>query len=799
MSPGRRTPSAAQRALFAGAAAALWLHAPAFAQHRQQATAPGAAGKPRADAPSPDGLAPDELYMEADRLTRDDKAKRTTAEGNVEIRYQGRTLRADRVVYDEGQDHREGVIRAMGHVEIVNADKTVEYADELVLDDKMSAGAARGFSARLLQNGKLASATVVRRSADLQELDRAIYTPCVICVNDHPKAPSWSISADRAVQDKQKRLIFYRNAKVRILGVPVLYFPVFWHADPSANRVSGLLAPRLGSNSRRGFSYEQPYLWAATPSMDIILSPQINSKVNPFLNGEVHKLFATGEIDLRFGYTYERDIDNEGHKFGDLTSRSYILGRGAFHVDDNWLLGFTAERASDRLIFDKYDVGNVFQSRGPYVADDRRLISQLFAIRQDRQSYFSAAAMSIQGLRASQTTAGELENNRVFPTIAPLIEERYDPDLVVFGGRLNLLGSAVVLTRSQSPDSPTLPGIDSRRVTAQVDWRRSFILPVGLRIDPFLQLRADGYSVGDVPTGIGVQVESKALGRGLATAGADISYPLYRRWGDSTVVLEPLVQLAASPKARQVVIGRDSTGNPIYLDEDSGSFQFDETNLFEADKFPGYDLYEDGARVNLGGRATVMWDDGRRAWVLIGRSYRNRTSDLFLSGSGLHGHASDWIVAGEAQPVKNLTFFARARLDAETFQAHRLEAGTNFQSKFVSGWIRYFQQDAETTGLAIDTVTGLPTSTTAGQKQQNMDVGGELYLRKNWGLTLYGSRDFTQNAWVQRDVGVFYHDDCVRVDVIYKREDVVIGRLGPSNQVAVRLTLATLGSAINLR
>src|SRR4030095_11096929 len=81
-------------------------------------------------APSADGLAPDELYMEADLLTRDDKRGVTTAEGNVEIRYQGRTLRADRVVYEEaaettqgqqgsqaqsGQPAQPGVIRAFGH------------------------------------------------------------------------------------------------------------------------------------------------------------------------------------------------------------------------------------------------------------------------------------------------------------------------------------------------------------------------------------------------------------------------------------------------------------------------------------------------------------------------------------------------------------------------------------------------------------------------------------------------------------------------------------------------------------
>jgi LPS-assembly protein len=794
MHSGRRTPSAAQRALLAGAAAVMLIHAPAQAQ--------GAAGGhgAAARAPAPDGLAPDEMYMEADRVTRDDKAKRTTAEGSVEIRYQGRTLRADRVVYDEGTETRGGVIRAYGHVQIINPDQTVEFADEFVLDEKMSAGVAQAFSARLPLNAKVAAATAVRRSADIQELGRAIYTPCPVCdAKGQPKRPTWSITADRVVEDKRRRLIFYRNARIHVKGVPVFWFPVFWHADPGAERASGLMSPRFGASDRRGFSYEQPYLWTATPSMDVVISPQINTKVNPFLNGEIHKRFYSGEVDLRFGYTYERDIDGHGNKFGDETSRSYILGRGAFRVDNNWLLGFTAEQTSDRLIFDKYDIGNVFQSRGPYVADDRRLISQAYAIRQDKNSYFSMAAMEVQGLRASLTTPGELENNRIFPVIAPLVEERYQPDASLLGGRVRFTGSAVALTRDQSPDNPALPGIDSRRVTTAVDWSRSFIMPVGLRVDPFVQLRADGYSLGDVPTGVGLNVTSSTIGRGLATAGADISYPLYRRWQDVTVVLEPLAQVAVSPRARQVNIGHDANGQPIYLNEDSASFEFDESNLFEANKFPGYDLYEDGGRINVGGRGSALWDDGRRASLLIGRTFSSRINTVFLPSSGLRTHASDWIVAGDAQPAKGLSFFARARLDGETFDIHRLETGANFSTKWASGYVRYFEQRAEETGLSVSTVTGVPTSLTAGARQKNMDIGGELYLGKNWGLTVYGNRDFTQDAWVTRDVGVFYHDDCARVDVIYRREDAVIGRLGPTNQVAVRLTLATLGGPINIR
>ncbi|MBS0333812.1 MAG: LPS-assembly protein LptD, partial [Proteobacteria bacterium] len=357
---------------------------------------------------------------------------------------------------------------------------------------------AVGFSLRMKdvkanQEVKVSSDTAVRRSEDLQELNKAIYTPCPICVGDTPKTPTWSISADRVVRDQVHHVIYYRHMRIHVLGVPLIYLPVFWHADPTADRQSGLLAPRIGLNSRRGFSYEQPYLLVFSPSADLTISPQINTKANPFLNLHYREAFSAGVLDLRLGYTHEADLDPEGNRFGDDTNRSYILARGSFKLSDDWIAGFTAERVSDPLLFDKYDIGRVYEARGPYVADDHRLISQAYAIRQDDDSFASIAAFSIQGLRP-------FDNNRTFPVVAPIMEGRYEDPSDVFGGRLRFTASEVTLTRDQSPvnQAALLPGMDSTRVSGEVDWRRSFTSEGGLRVSPFVNVRLDGYNISDI-------------------------------------------------------------------------------------------------------------------------------------------------------------------------------------------------------------------------------------------------------------------------------------------------------------
>ena len=162
MSPRRRTPRAAgKRALLAGAAIAFLWAAQAYAQ------------TPAAPAPSADGLQKDEMYMEADEVVREDDAGLTTANGNIEVRYNGRTLRADKLVYND----KTGVIHAYGHIVVVNADGSSEYADEMVLDEDMRAGVALGFVMFFFNQfaGALAK-------ADIIPLFAAAWAPAVVAL-----------------------------------------------------------------------------------------------------------------------------------------------------------------------------------------------------------------------------------------------------------------------------------------------------------------------------------------------------------------------------------------------------------------------------------------------------------------------------------------------------------------------------------------------------------------------------------------------------------------------------------------
>jgi len=706
-------------------------------------------------APEDDGLGARGFYLESDELIQDDRAQMVTARGEVEVRYRGRTVRAGELIYDI----KSGVITARDHVVIIDPSGGVTFADLMILDEELRAGVAQGFSARLANNVKIAADTAVRRSDTVNELNKAIYTPCEICAADPTHPPTWSIRADKVVEDRDKQIIYYRNAVIELFGMPVFYAPVFWHPDPSAERKSGLLPPKIVFSERRGLSYEQPYALIISPSEDLVISPQLNTNVNPFLNLQWRRRFTNGQINARFGYTYENDLDSDGDRIGDRTSRSYILADGAFDLQDHWRWGFAAERSSEDLLFDKYDISDVYAQRGLVPTDDKRLTSQIYAVRQDERSYFSIAAVSIQGLRPG-------DNDRTFPTIAPLVEGFWEPQGPVFGGRLRVRGRAVGLTREQSQFVATQPGADSQRASAGVDWRSTHTFASGLRLSPFAEARADVFAVSDLPPpNLG---QSETITRAVGVAGVDVSYPLYRRDGDRTIVLEPLLQIALSP---------DSDPDPLVANEDSSVLEFDETNLLRANKFPGFDLYEGGQRVNVGARATALYDDGRSISLLIGRSFRAEPDPQFPARSGLQPRSSDWIVAAEGAPVDGLSFFTRARFDASNWDVRRMEAGVNVDFKRANGFIRYLRDNQDITGV----------------QREDVDFAGEVMIAGNWGVTFAGVRDIESDVWRRQEFGALYRDDCLDLAVVWVHEETYNRSLGPSDSVILRLTLATLG------
>jgi LPS-assembly protein len=812
MQRDRRAPylGALRHRLLAGAAA-IALASLAGAAKAQQTPPPGG--------PGADGLTPDAVYIEAGSAARAGDVISAEAAGadRVLARFRGATLRAGTVSYDLGL----GTATADRQVEFTDPEGNVVFASYLELNSDLRAGVAVDFATRFRNGANLMAATAVRRSENVNELNFALFSPCAICdAEGNPKEPSIAIQAEKVVQDEDLRAVLYRNAVFRVGGVPVFYLPFFAHPDPTVERASGFLVPIPSYDEGRGLSLEIPYLRVVSPSEDWLISPQLNTDVAPLLNLQWRRRFAEGTIVARGGYTYERsfgdfDLDNDGDaesnvKYGDRTSRSYFLGHGRFDPDGPWRWGFTIERVSDKTLFDRYDIRDPYQDNGLYYGDQRRLISQLYFERQTARSYLSVAAFDLQSLRVTRfdpvtPALNEFEADGALPVVAPLVEARWEPSGPVLGGRLRLRGSAVSLYRDDYVGGPVLrpqiipagpipglPGVDSRRVSGQVEWRRTLISPLGVRWEPFVDVRADLYSVGDLPPMLGL--EEEAISRGRATAGLDISYPLFRSVGPGAdLILEPMAQLSASTA---------SDLDPRIPIEDSQTLELDESSLFRTDRFPGYDLYEGGLRLTLGTRATLRWNEGRQASLFIGRSYHADEEPAFLTPvpdlptqlydpTGLASQTSDWVVQGSFSPSDRIRGWGHATIDASG-EIRRAEAA-------VDG--RWGRRNLATVSYIIDRSN--PLAGPLNRNYEFVQLSGQQFVYGNWGVAVSATADFDPQPRpgdpdpdfliTRSEVGLLFDDDCFRFEIGYRRDNTRVRPTGPSEGIYVRLNLATFG------
>ncbi len=688
------------------------------------------------------------VVLEADSLVRDEQADTITAEGNVEARYEGRTLRTKRLIYNL----RDHTIRAQGGVEIIDPDGTIRYAEELEVDEQLNTGFSTGFAARIAGGGTTAAAAAVRPSEGRNELRRFVYTSCPICKikgSDKTRGPTWTLRARSAVQNQNSKMISYRDVVFQFGPIPVIYLPYFAHPDPSSGPRSGLLPPDIGSSRRLGGFYQQPYFWRISPYQDLTVSPQFNSKVNPLVGLEYRKRFFSGNLRFNGSFAYDQDFDGNGEKFGNEELRGHVFGNGLFEINDFWSWGFGLERAADDLYLRRYDINQDQRARGPYIGDNTRLISQLYTVGQNENTYSALSLVSFQGLRAVDETS--------VPLILPVGEFEHVVNDPFLDGQLRLQASTASLYR---PDA----GIDSSRISGGAEWRRDQIVGPGVVVSPFAMARGDFYRIGNAPN-----AQNDSFGRGVGLAGVEVRMPFLRSGENVDLVLEPIAMVA---------LGSSGGNDPRIVNEDSIAFELDDSNLFRPNAAPNFDLWEPGPRASYGVQATARSHDDKSASVFVGRRWRQDAEPLFNRLTNLNDETSDWVTSASVDLGQHLAGSVRARIADKDLSLIRLDAAVRASIWRLSTDARYFEVDK---------------SLRPNDPSREIRGGVSLKVTDRWSISYSLQRDLDSDITLSQNMHLIYRDDCTFIDLAYVRSETFDRVLGPNEGFQIRIGLNSLG------
>jgi len=766
--------------------------APASAQFTQNS-----ANRPlalKADSPFRD---PDIIYLEADELINDEATGILTAAGEVEGRYQDRTLRADRVVYNL----ETGVVIASGNVVLIDANGSTQYANKLELSNELEAGTASDFTARQADGGIMAAAFATRTDKGEIELYNAYYTACEPCKeNGKTKKPSWRIKARKVRQDQETRTVHYNNAVFEFLGVPLFWTPYLAHPDPSAGRASGFLTPFAGLSRSKGLNARIPYYWAIDDYTEATITPHIFQRVNPLLEYQFARKFNTGVFDVTGSVTYASLFDRDGDTFDPAEFlnpeqaptgkrlRSHIYAKGLFAPNETWNYGFGVQLSTDDNYLNRYDQQERPERFGLYEAESRRNISQAFIVGQDDSFRLSTSTFGFQDLRTNferiergvNTGLIRVEEpilgDRELPIVAPKIElEKYWTD-PTFGGRLKAFGDFTALTRNI--------GTDYIRGTAGAEYSKTFIAPGGIEVKPFGNTRYDYFDINPDDED-GNVFENVSFGRAVGQAGVDIRYPFIKSSGGIDWIIEPRAQITQSfgDGKLENFSSIDETGNTVISTfQDGVNVDFDQALFWQSNKATGYDFWQKGLRADLG--ASFIADAGKtRAHLFVGQSYVDSRDEDFVLGSGLSGNKSDIVGLFELDINNRFSWTTRLRYDDDDNAFRRIDTGFNYRSKRLSTRWRYYRFDTATRALNPD------------QTAPPEEISGNVRLKLNdkWSIRYQANRDLDRDITRRQEVGLMFRDDCTLVEFIYNRNNFNSNAIRDSSGFGIRISLLTLG------
>lgn len=665
---------------------------------------------------------------------------RLIADGNVEIFFKGRRLKASRIVFDQATDRLE----ISGPIVLTEpSGETLILADQAELAADLSEGILTSARLVLNQQLQLAANRMMRVSGRYTALQTVTASSCKVCPGD--PTPLWEIRARRVVHDEVARQIYFDRAQFRLAGIPVLYIPRLRMPDPTLKRATGFLMPSIRTTSDLGTGIRVPYFIVLGKSADLTLTPYLTARQSQTLGLRYRQAFATGLITLDGSLSRDDLLPGK--------TRGYLRARGDFTLPERFLLSFDGQTVTDPAYMLDYGLGNT-----------DRLDSRVEIKRTRRNEHISARIISFQSLRDD-------EDNTTIPTVIADLTFHRRFSLGPLGGEGGLRLQTHNHRRSSlSPVDGNGDGIadgrDVGRVSARIDWRRSLFLPMGIEGTVLGELTADAYTISDDAIFAG------NTSRTHGTVGVELRWPWVKtEAGGATQVIEPVVQLLYA-----------SSDAETLPNEDSVLVEFDEGNLFALDRFPGSDAVERGPRANLGISWTRFDPKGWSMGVTLGRVYREADLGQFGAGSGLAGATSDWLASATFTLADSLALSGRLVLD-DDFGVTKAEARVTVSTPKTA-------LSSSMIWAVADPLENRPDPT------QEITFDARRKITPNWTAKASGRYDFQGDQGTLAGLGLEFLNECVRFDVSLSRRFTSSTSVTPTTDFGLSLDLVGFGGGV---
>jgi LPS-assembly protein len=807
----------------------------------QPAVAQSLAAVAQGTAPSSGG-AKDKMLVEAKELIYNKDNDTVTANGDVQIYYQGKVLEADKVIYDRKSKR----LFAQGNVKLTEPDGSVSYGTRFDLTEDFRDGFIESLTARTKDNTRLTGPRAERVNGDMI-LNDATYTACAPCAEHPEKPPLWQIHATKIIHNTKEQTIYYENATIELLGVPFAWVPFLSSPDSTVNSKSGILLPHYVYNSLLGYGVGVPIYWAMAPNYDLTVTPTYLTQQGLFTEALFRQRLMYGSYNIRLSGIFQND-PSAFPAPGNGSFRGSVESKGEFFLSNKWSVGWDAALWSDKYYSTSYKILSSTEQIPDYFPES---ISTAYLKGQGDRSYFDLRGYYIEGLAAE-----DIQDQ--MPQAAPVLDYNRTWDLpkdstAGIGGQasldfnftninqglasyqsvgntpLNKTGTTAVAAYDYcavyAPGGCLIRGIGGNydSVSAQASWQKNIYDPFGGLWQPFAFVKIHGTDAAINTSGsdaltFTTPVYSPTTGylqqttltnanqtnwfggsndstaNAMPGVGVEYRFPLVATTSWATHIFEPIAQVIVRP---------NETVSNKTINEDSQSLVFDDTTLFDWNKFSGYDRTEGGTRLNAGAQYTMNFSTTGYINALAGQSFqlagRNSYSiaDDSNTGldSGLQNARSYYITRVAIVPSPTYSLITKANFDNDSFAMRRLDVIGSANLGHLSANVMYSRYDAQPDiGYYF--------------KREGLSFGSRYNFAEHYFVNGNISFDMSRHLLDQElgtktslfspssyALGFGYNDDCTTFSVNYVfGYSYGAGVLTQSQSVIAQLTLRTLGT-----
>ena len=681
-----------------------------------------------ADATAQDTSKKDELSLVADHFEYSQSGTVVSAKGAVNIMSSHGKLWADRLVYNTNS----GEVVASGNVVYVNEDNITLFLDSIELDGDLKAGVLKNIRVKMgeLEHAgpRLAASEASRTAKGVLSLKDAVYSPCKPCAEDDTLP--WRITASEIEYDAENSMVSYEDAALDIYGVPVAYMPYFKHSIDNTP-ASGLLAPRFGSSTRTGFETKLAYYQHIAPNHDATARLRLMTDRGAMLGLE-HRLQGEQWYNNLTASAIEDDLTSSW--------RSHIQSQTEYVFKPGRRAGLNLNLASDDTYLDDF-----------FDKNPSHLASTAYLEDASKDHYYAATATFYQDQKVDS------DDGKTAQVLPQFIYEKAFNLGHNKSHSLTLSANAMSLYRSE--------GTQYNRLVTDVEYRDVKIFNSGDKFDFRANIRTDLYQVNtDTDSSAG---DEGTYGRFLPQISLQWERPFISATGYHKMT--PMAMLVLSPRG----------GNPDEIpNEDSVAYELDTSNLFDANRFAGYDRIESGPRFIYG--VDNVWGNAHETqWrIFVGQSYRMYNDSVLPDTGGTETKVSDWVGLIEAKPHEHVTFSSKFRIDNSSIDSRRLDNIITIGDRQESHIL-----------LTHSQLDGGP---------EEMKINGRYHFNEKYSFEGEFHRDLTgEGRSLNTEGQITYTDDCYKLSFKARRRGFDNRNVPPSTDYLFNVELLTLGSRYN--